>query len=468
MFRKAAVATALTCLGVFAVSGASAESLREALAAAYRFNPDIAAERANLRATDEEVPRAYSAARPTVSASADIGARRTRTRPGRTDRAVPRGYEVELRQNVFRGFRTRNAVKSAEATIRSGRATLHRTEQTVLQQAVAAYMDVLRDEALIKLRQNNVKVLAKNLTAAEERLRVGDVTATDVAQSRARWARAVSELELARANLEVSRAAYERIVGHHPRRLATPKIPAAQMPRTLTMLRTRATNEAPTVIEALYQEEAARHNVALVWGELLPSVDLDARFTKRFEPSSGVRSTATSELIGRLTVPIYLGGEVRARLRQAKHLLVRRIQLIAAARREAQETAVSTWSAWQASNAQLRSDFAQVEANKIALAGVRAEERVGSRTLLDVLDAEQELLDARVLLVRTRRDVVTNAYAVLGASGRLTAKELGLSRKLYDPEVHYREVRRKWFGISITHQDGRREHLTVRDKRAYK
>jgi outer membrane protein len=441
-----------------------AESLRSALAAAYKFNPDIEAERANLRATDEGVAQAHSGYRPNVSASADVGAVKTRTRPGGTSARNPSGYQLNINQNLFDGFRTTNSVNQSEANVRAGRAALHSTEQSVLLLAATSYMNVVRDQAIVRLRDNNVTVLSKNLRATQDRFKAGEVTRTDVAQSRARRAGAVSALDLARANLKTSRANYERIIGHPPNNLRNGNVPERLLPKTQKDSLRRAISESPSVVAALYREQAARHNVEVVWGELLPSVSVDASFSKRHQPGSGVSSVGTSSVIGTLSVPIYSGGIVRSRVRQAKQLHLRQIQLVAQARTQARESAVTAWSALQAARAQLRSDHAQVEANGIALSGVREEEKVGQRTLLDVLDAEQELLDAQVSLVQTKRDLVVNAYALVAATGRLTARELNLTSKVYDPEEHYFDVRRKWFGISITHQDGRQEKVDLWDK----
>lgn len=452
---------AFASVGTLAGGKAQAETLRGALAAAYKFNPELAAERSNLRATDENVPRAKSGYRPTVSGSADVGSIKTRNRPGGTTARNPSGYQLDINQNLFDGFRTTNSVNAAEANVRAGRATLHSTEQTVLLQAVTAFMNVVRDQAIVRLRDNDVRVLSKNLKATQERFDAGEVTRTDVAQSRARRARSVSALDLGRANLKTSRANYERVVGHPPNRLAGARVPEKRLPKSLRDALHQATNESPSVVSSLYLEQAARYNVEQIWGELLPSVSVAGSFRNRFQPAEGLNSSQTSQVVGTLNVPIYTGGEVRARVRQAKHLHVRQIQLVAQARTQAREATVAAWAALNASRAQLRSDNAQVSANRIALTGVREEEKVGQRTLLDVLDAEQELLDSQVSLVSTQRDLIVNAYSLISSTGRLTAKELSLAKKIYDAEEHYLDVRRAWFGISITDRNGRRERIDV-------
>ena len=441
----------------------SAESLRQALSAAYKFNPRLDAERARLRATDEEVPRAKSGYRPQIFGSADAGYQHQRTRGsgGFNDNAEthPRGYGVDLSQPIFSGFRTTNAVREAEATVRSGRANLHVIEQSVLLEAVIAYADVVRDQAVVRLRENNVNVLTRELRAAQDRFNVGEVTRTDVAQATARRAGAVSALDLARGNLRTSRASYERVIGHPPSNLADPGVPERYMPKSQSDALAIAGRENPNIVAALYREQAARHVVDRVWGELLPEVTLNASYDKRFGQSDTISESETTQVTGRVTVPIYQGGEVSARVRQAKHTHVSRLQEVEQMRTEAQADVVASWSLVQASRAQLVSDSAQVEANTTALTGVREEERVGQRTVLDVLNAELELLNAQVNLVTTRRDLSVNAYGLLASIGRLGAEHLNLGPEVYDPEAHYFEVRRKWYGISITHADGRREEI---------
>jgi outer membrane protein len=452
--------SALLVVAALAASPASAETLQQALAAAYKFNPRLDAERARLRATDEEVARAKSGYRPTVTGSADISYQKTDTRPpGLGGETHPKGYGVTATQPVFSGFRTLNSVRVAEATVRAGRENLRIVEQSVLLEAVTAYMDVVRDQAIVRLRENNVNVLTRELRATQDRFAVGEVTRTDVAQAEARRAGAVSALDLARANLKTSRATYERVIGHPPSNLAEP--PAIRgLPSSLNEAIAIGAKEAPAVVASLYFEQAARYNVDLVWGELLPTVSLEADYNRRFD-TSGLDEIESTSVTGRVVVPFYEGGEVRARVRQAKHAHVSRLQEVEQARTENQALAITAWSQLVAARAAVESDQVQVNANRTALTGVREEERVGQRTLLDVLNAEQELLNAEVQLATDRRNAVVAAYGVLSAVGRLSAAEMSLLADVYDPEAHYNEVRRKWFGISITHPDGRSEQQDV-------
>ena len=444
----------------FAAPPVAAETLHQALAAAYKFNPRLDAERARLRATDEEVPRAKSGYRPSITGTADVGYERTETKPsaGGAVETHPKGYGITATQPIFSGLRTLNAVRAAEATVRAGRESLRIVEQSVLLEAVTAYMDVVRDQAIVRLRENNVNVLTRELRATQDRFSVGEVTRTDVAQAEARRAASVSALDLARANLRTSRAAYERVIGHPPSNLEESRAQDRRLPRSVTDAVSIGSKESPNVVAALYLEQAARHTVDLIWGELLPTVQVDADYTKRYDQSSGVDEREATSVTGRVIVPFYEGGEVRARVRQAKHTHVSRLQEVEQARTENQALVVSAWSLLLASRAQLESDQVQVTASRTALTGVREEERVGQRTLLDVLNAEQELLNAEVQFATTRRNLVVASYNVLSSVGRLTAQDIAVTAEVYDPEVHYSEVRRKWFGISITRPDGSREH----------
>jgi outer membrane protein len=443
----------------FVTPDASAESLKQALTGAYKYNPKLDAARATLRATDEEVPRALSGYRPNVSGSADVGVQSTNSKPASpaNGETHPKGYNVTAIQPLFRGFRTLNNVGLAEATVRAGRETLRTQEQTVLQEAVTAYMDVVRDQSLVRLRENNVTVLSRELKATQDRFAVGEVTRTDVAQAESRRATSVAALDLARANLKNSRAAYERVVGRPPSNLVEPRVPESLLPKSVTEAAAMSVQQNPAVVGALYREQAARLNVDLIWGELLPTLQLEANYSKRFEPSRTTDESETSSLVGRLNVPIYQGGEVHARVRQAKHTHVSRLQEVEQNRTETTATAITAWSNLQAIRARLQSDQIAVNASQTALNGVREEEKVGQRTLLDVLNAEQELLNAQVTLVTDQRDLIVGSYAVLVAVGRMDSQTLSLNSETYDPEAHYHEVRRKWWGLSITHHDGRHE-----------
>ncbi len=438
-----------------------AETLQDALAATYRYNPRLDAARAALRATDEEVARANSGYRPTISASADSGSQwqTAKGASGATSftETHPSGYGVTSTQPLFRGFRTLNQVREAEATIRAGRENLRSIEQAVLLDAITAYMDTLRDAAIVKIRENNVQVLSSELKATQERFKVGEVTRTDVAQAEARRAGAVSALDLARANLKTSRGSFERHIGRPPSNLTEPRPPKGRLPKSVAEAIGVSSRENPTLIGALYREQGARSTVDRIWGELLPTVQLDSSYSRRFDVSTNVAETETTSIVARATIPLYTSGEVQARVRQAKHTHVSRIQEIEQNRSDVQALVVQAWSQLEAAEAQFISDNAQVKALEIALAGVREEEKVGQRTLLDILNAQQELLNAQVSLAGTKRNINVAAYSVLSTVGRLNIQELGAADEVYDADLHYHEIRRKWWGVSITHAHGKTE-----------
>ena len=468
---KGALLSAVAVLALAAAAAgagadrAGADTLNQALSATYKYSPRLDAERARLRATDEEVARAMSGYRPNITGSADIGYSTTQTKPSSPNNGgtTPRGYQVQLVQPLFRGFQTINAVNEAEAAVRAGRETLRDVERQVLIDAVTSYMDVVRDQAIVRLQENNVNVLSRELKATQDRFAVGEVTRTDVSQAIARRAGSVSQLDLAKANLKTSRGSFERVTGNPPSNLVEPSVPERLLPKSLEDAVSTALRENALLVAALYREQGARYTVDRIRGELLPSVQVEASWQERFDQSRALDESETATVTGRMTVPIYEGGEVYARVRQAKHTHVSRLQEIEQVKTEVRQQVIASWSQLQAARAQLVSDQTQVNANRTALAGVREEERVGQRTLLDVLNAEQELLNAEVTLATTRRNLIVAAYSVLAAIGRLDSLTLGTAAQVYDPEEHYVEVRRKWWGVSITHEDGRRERLDLWD-----
>lgn len=445
----------------------SAETLVDALAATYQYSPMLDAERARQRARDEDIARANAGYRPDINASASVGRQGNWTKtPLNTTSSVtsPRGYAVNLVQPVFTGFQVTNAVNAAEATDRAGRETLRQTEQQVLLDAVTAFGDVVRDQAIVKLNENNLKFLDAELRATQDRFNVGEVTKTDVAQAQARRALGQSNLDLARANLKSSRAVFEQVVGHPPSNLVEANPNTRLVPRSVTDAIAIGTKENPQVVQALYSEQAGRFSVDQIRGELLPQAQVEANWTDSFDPSDLIDRGSSASVVGRVNVPIYpAGGEVYARLRQAKHTHISLLQQIEQARSVTQSQVVQAWSQLQGFKAQSESDRASITANTTALEGVKEEERVGQRTLLDVLNAQQELLQSQVNLETTKRNILVAAYTLVSSIGRLSVSEVGAATEVYHPEVHYQDVRNKWWGIDITHDDGRREHIDVRE-----
>ncbi len=427
-----------------------AETLYQALTTAYHNNPALRAERARLRAIDEGVPQALSGWRPNVIISSDAGSVRTTTSPssGRKNRD-PYGAEISLVQPVFRGFRTISSTKRAEADVKAGRQALLSVEQSTLLDATAAYMDVLRDQSVVKLQQKNVMVLTRQLQAERIRFKVGEVTRTDVAQSQARLAGAISTLAQAKANLASSRATYGRVIGNRPGSLSYPRSIRKILPKTLDQAINTGKSGNPQILAANFAELSARHSVDVIKGELYPDVSLEASYNYRKNPSSALSRSESLSVIGRLNIPLYQSGSVYSRIRQAKQSASQRRLLVLDAERAVVANVISSWEQLQAQRAQIRSDRAQVKANKLALQGVRQEALVGSRTTLDVLDAEQELLNANVTLVRSRRNEVVASYQLLTSIGKLTADNLRLGVKNYNPSANYNRVRNKLFGTGI-------------------
>ncbi|WP_262696348.1 TolC family outer membrane protein [Kordiimonas aquimaris] len=442
-------------------SMASGESLKEALAAAYASNPQLMAQRAALRATDEGVSQANAGFLPSVNGTGQFtrGAsnfQRIGVDPDPNPQDVNSdNYSVNIDQNIFRGFQDANARKQAKRQVRAGRAQLVSVEQQVLLNAVTAYMNVLRDESVVELNTNNIQVLERQLQASRDRFRVGEVTRTDVAQSEARLAGAKSTLLSAEATLEASRALYQRVIGRPPATLETPSVKPT-LPINLDEAIEIAVAESPNVKTARFNEEAARYAVKSAKGNLLPSVDLRATYNRNEGLAVNPAAPGTVDAISnrrsvtlQVTVPFYNGGQRHSGIRQAKQVRSQRMMEIYQAERVAQETALVAWNNYRAAQGQILANESQVRANEIALEGVRQEAYVGSRTTLDVLNAEQELLNSRVLLVRAQRDESVAAYNLVSATGRLTAQDLGLGVDVYDEEAYYRKVEDKIIGADI-------------------
>ena len=445
--------------------GAHAESLKQALTSTYMTNPGLDAQRASLRASDEEVPRAKAGYRPTVSGTADVGVTHANSKPSSTadGETHPKGLGLTLSQPLFRGFRVFNSVNVAEANVRAGREQLRTLEQQTLSDAVGAYLDVVRDQAILRVRENNVKVLTNELRATQERFAVGEVTKTDVAQAQASRAAALSALDLAKSNLRTDLGNYERIIGHPAGQVIEPPPLDKVLPRSLNAAIEIAEAEHPSVVQAVYLEQAARHTIDLIKGELLPTASLNTTYSHRYEPSRNSDQSESTAIVGSLTWQFWNGGEVESRIRQAKHTAVSRLQQIEQARGVVRAGVVAAWSTLIASRAAVISDQQAVESNQTALTGVREEEKVGQRTLLDVLNAEQALLNAQVTLYQDKRALVFASYNVLVAIGRLNAVELNLNSNVYDETAHYDEVKRKVFGSSINYSDGQPADASLDD-----
>jgi outer membrane protein len=458
--RLSLTAAGFVLVGASLVSGALAETLPGALAKAYMGNPDLNQQRASVRATDENVPRQMSGWRPRVTATADAGALRSETdrfpNPAQNIgvSSYPRGFGVSIQQNLWNGNRTVNGVRQAESGVLAARETLRNTEQTVLQNAVTSYMNVLRDTAILNLRRNNIEVLEQQVRQTRDRFSVGEVTRTDVAQVEAQLAGARAEAFTAQSNLQTSLANYRQVVGEQPKSLAPAQPIEKALPKSVAAAVSTSQTEHPLIQAAMHNVDSAQLNVKVVEGELYPTFGVTGTVSKRWDPSNTVGAQSTSaSIVGTLTVPIYEGGEVYARVRQAKELLGQARIQADLQREQVRALVVSNWGLWENSRAVLQAAQAQVQAAEIALNGVREEAKVGQRTTLDVLVAQQTLLNARVALVTAQRDRVVTSYSLMAAMGRLSAANLGLRVAAYDARTHFDQVKGKWIGVRTP--DGR-------------
>jgi len=443
----------ILCSALFVTLGSyqtAAETLTEALAKAYATNPQILSEQAGLRATDERVPQALSNWRPSVAVTGEAGWERNE-REGSPSHETTHPKRIELRvvQPLYRGGRTTAETDRAEAQVQAARARLHSVEQEVLLAAAQAYMNVLRNEAVVSLNRANEKRVARQLQATKDRFQVGEITRTDVAQAEARLARAKADLIQAKGLLVNSRVTYRRVIGDPPVKLSRPKIKLT-LPANLEEASILGRQNNPDVLNARHLASAAEHDIALVRGELLPSLRLVGSLSHGIETASSSSHRDRAEVLAEVTVPLYQQGEVYSRLRESRQTLSQRKQELDDAERAAVEAAASAWNVLQTASAAVNSFQAEVRANKIALDGVQREALVGSRTVLDVLDAEQEFLDASVNLVRAQRNQVVARFALKSAVGSLRAENLKLQVDIYDAEKNYRRVRNRWFGGDVS------------------
>lgn len=443
MMAGAVLALALPPFGQVA----SATDLDDALALAYGGNPTLDAERAQLRSTDENVPQALSGWRPTVSATAQASHNWANTyKPANNSTDFsPRTYGITVTQPVFRGFRTVKGTSEAENQVQAGRQRLTGTEQDILLQAVQAYMGVVRDEAVLVLNQNNVKVLQAQLQSTQDQFQVGELTRTDVAQAKSSLQGAIAQQIQAEGNLKTSRATYTQVIGADPIDVKMPK-PSLLLPATRDETIALA-RSVPNVSAAQYDQKAARDQVDVAFGQMLPEVSIQGSFQRNDDQQFGQSSYNEGVVLGVVTIPLYQAGNVESQVRQSKQQYYRTRRLVDEALRAAEQQGIAAWQALDTANAQIDAFEEQVKAARVALDGIRQEQQVGARTIIDVLDQEQSYLNAQVSLVSAQTDQVVAQYQLLSAVGRLTARDLKLKTDLYDPAKHYNEVRDKFIGV---------------------
>ncbi len=443
---------------------ARAETLEDVLATAYNSNPTLMARRAQLRATDESVPQALSGWRPTVTMSGDAGRAdsfnnfNSAPTTGLPDTIwhTQRDYGATLTQPIYSGGQTTATTHQAEAGVMAARAQLDATEEQVLLQAATAFLNVVRDEATVKLNINNEQVLRRQLEATQERFRVGEITRTDVSQAEARLAQATADRIGAEGNLQNSRAAFIDVVGRAPESPQAPAEPTS-VPASFDQVKAEALAHNPNVIAADWTAKAAKDGVDAVKGKLLPSVSASLGYTRSLDSITYDNDIHAAQAMLNLSVPLYEGGANWAQLRAQKHTWGQRLIEADQSRRDAMQNANQAWETLTAARARAKSYAAQISANELALAGVEEEAKVGARTVLDTLNAEQELFTSRVNLVTAQHDEMVAAFQLDTALGRMTAEGLHLPVDIYDPRKHYDQVRDQWIGGGIDKAPGYEE-----------
>ena len=450
--RHTLTASALTSLAWLAIAAeARAETLDEVLATAYNSNPSLMSARASVRGTDEQLPLALSGWRPTVSVSGAAGRGQYFNNfspliPYTTQRSVM-DYTVVVTQPLYSGGRTVAQTAQAEGAIQADRAQLEVTENQVLLSAATAFLDVARDSAIVKLNINNEQVLTKDLEMARKRFQEGELTRTDVAQAEARLAQANAERKAAEGNLQASRAAFVAIIGRPPE-TPVPPVSLPTVPDSLEATKTTARDNNPAVKAADWQARAAHEAIDAVQGELLPTVALQGTYGRNVNEFLEGAETRTATGMLTVSMPLYEGGATYARVRAQKQQWGQRLVEIEKAKRDAIQAATQSWENAASAHARVISYTSQIAANELALTGVKEEAKVGSRTVIEVLNAELELFTARVNEVVARHDELVASYQIRSAIGQMKAKDLTLPVDIYDPSTHYNDVRSRWIGTA--------------------
>src|ERR1700735_5280673 len=438
---------------------ALADTIEAALVRAYQNNPQLNAQRAAVRSTDENVPQALSGYRPHVALTGSIGYQYTdelSTQGGSASDLVkteihgtdpPRAAGLTVTQTLYNGNQTANKTRVAESQVSGAREGLRVLEQTVLLSAATVYMDYLRDAAIVEVNQSNVRVLDQTLKQTRDRFNVGEVTRTDVAQSEAQLAAGKTQLLAAQATLTTTQANFRRIIGNEPQSLAPGSPVDRFLPATLPAAVELSLIENPNVTAAMYGIDVNFLQVKVNEGALLPTVTVQASVQQAYEQSLQVFRTFGASAIAQVSVPVYQGGAEYSLIRQSKETLAQQRLVLEQTRDLTRANTVTAWGQLVAGKAQVASAQSQVTASEIALNGVREEAKAGQRTTLDVLNAQQALVKARVALGTPQHDRVVASYSVLSSVGRLSPQVLNLATQTYDPSVHYQQVRDSWFGV---------------------
>jgi outer membrane protein len=458
-------AAAVLLLAYMGPKPALADTIEAALVRAYQNNPQLNAQRASVRSTDENVPQALSGYRPKVALSASAGYQYTdtnttvggsptdivRTETHGTD--PPRSAGLTITQTLYNGSQTANKTRAAESQVSGAREALRVLEQTVLLSAATIYMDYLRDAAIVEVQKSNTRVLEQTLKQTRDRFNVGEVTRTDVAQSEAQLAAGKTQQLTAESNLTTTRSNFRRIIGNEPEQLAPGSPVDRFLPSSLPGAVELSLIQNPNVTAAMFGIDVNFLQVKVAEGALLPTVSLQAAVQQSYEQTMTTYRSFGASAIAQLSVPVYQGGAEYSLIRQSKETLAQQRLVLEQTRDQTRANTVTAWGQLVAGRAQVASAQSQVTASEIALNGVREEAKAGQRTTLDVLNAQQALVNARVALVTAQHDRVVASYGVLNAVGRLSPLVLNLPTSVYDPSVHYHQVRDSWFGVRTP--DGR-------------
>jgi outer membrane protein len=458
-------AAAVLLVAYIGPTPALADTIEAALVRAYQNNPQLNAQRASVRATDENVPQALSGYRPRVALTASAGYQYTdtNTTAGGSPTAIvrteihganaPRSAGLTVSQTLFNGQQTANRTRGAESQVSGSREALRVLEQTVLLAGATIYMDYLRDAAIVEVQRSNTRVLEQTLKQTRDRFNVGEVTRTDVAQSEAQLAAGKTQQLTAESNLNTTRANFRRIIGNEPENLAPGSPVDRYLPGTLPSAVDLSLVENPNVTAAMFGIDVNYLQVKVNEGALLPTVTFQASVQQSYEQTMTIFRSFGASAIAQLSVPVYQGGAEYSLIRQSKETLAQQRLVLEQTRDQTRANVVTAWGQLVAGKAQVASAQSQVTASEIALNGVREEAKAGQRTTLDVLNAQQALVNARVALVTAQHDRVVASYAVVNAIGRLSPVVLNLATTVYDPSVHYHQVRDSWYGVRIP--DGR-------------
>lgn len=442
--RLSLLASPILATLALASSPAAAESLRDALAAAYETNPDLAAARAAVRRVDESLPIARTGMRPSIGGSINFDQDLDENLDD-FGRVAVAGVRID--QPVWAGGRVQANIDAADARIGAAREILRAVENQVIADTVAAYADVLARREEVRLNENQVKVLEQQLRATSDRFEVGDLTRTDVAQSQARLEDARARLVAAQGNALVAEQAYIRLVGRAPGKLE-PLPDAPPLPPSIGMARDVALASSPSLLAARYDEKAAADLVRVIKRERFGSASVSATFGYQSPAGGPFEQFRVNGLVGAIgvnaTIPIYTGGLISARTRQAEATQSEAVETIESTSRQVIEGTTNAWIAIETAQSVIASAKVAISANRLAAEGVRQENLVGSRDVLDVLNAEQELLNTEVVLVRAERDRYVAIYRLLQVIGRAEAAALGITDRLYDPAINFRRVDRSW------------------------